>query len=390
MNHIWTVLLLAIFAVAITSGQFMGNPIECWMPANFPATHVAYAKSLCWVSNTYYIPLEDTIPTDIKTRQEAEITYYQWVPVILLFQAFLFKFPNLVWKMCNGYSGLNMDKICRMADSTMLNSPEDRTKEITNLARYLNKWLITQRNYHYNALIRVRERVSNIFCFCIGKKDGKFLTGFYLFIKLLYVLNIVGQFFLLNAFMANDYHIFGLELIRYLIGQGDWMPMPKFPRVTLCDFEIRQLSNLQKWTVQCVLPVNMFNEKIFIFLWFWFFLLAILAFFNLFLWFYYILFTTNKTKYVRKYLRINRELNTAFDKKLSQKFAEEYLRDDGIFVLRIIAKNSSDMVVTDLVYAMWKVFKETHCAKKRENAGMEDIEREKLNGSTHFYPNGCA
>ena len=41
------------------------------------------------------------------------------------------------------------------------------------------------------------------------------------------------------------------------------------------------------------------------------------------------------------------------DAKLSKKFTELYLRQDGIFVLKLVAKNSTELVVADIVSALW-------------------------------------
>jgi len=45
------------------------------------------------------------------------------------------------------------------------------------------------------------------------------------------------------------------------------------------------------------------------------------------------------------------------DRKLSHKFAQMYLRQDGVFVLKLVAKNSTDLVVADIVSALWDNYK---------------------------------
>ncbi|XP_060075771.1 innexin unc-9-like [Ylistrum balloti] len=366
MSHVYTVVVLVIFTVLVSSGQFFKDPIQCWHPAEFKDSMESYTKWNCWVKNTYYVPMSDIIPEDISSRQEAEITYYQWVPLILLFQAFLFKFPNMVWRIFNGGSGLNLDKVVRFAEKTQMVSPADRDDTINCLAKFMDKWLDSNKEHRWNVVVRTKHQISRFMCFFCNKRAGKYLTAMYLFVKVLYVANAIGQLFLLNAFMSTSYNFYGFEFLDNLNSDRPWRESPRFPRITLCDFQIRQLQNIQRFTVQCVLPINLFNEKVFIFIWFWLIFIAVLACINLFRWLYLIVFAKNKVDYVKKYLKINNELHTNFDKKMCTRFAENYLRDDGVFVLRLVAKNSTDIVVTDLVRDLWKIFKEKQSTKKNE------------------------
>ena len=120
----------------------------------------------------------------------------------------------------------------------------------------------------------------------------------------------------------------------------------------------------QDYTVQCVLPINLFNEKIFVFLWFWFVLVAIVTCFSFLGWTYRTMFRRNRVVVVKKYLKITDSLQNPSDKKLCKRFADQYLRDDGIFLLRIIEKNTNDILMTDLVNKMWSVYREKPNVRK--------------------------
>ncbi|XP_076108720.1 innexin unc-9-like [Mytilus galloprovincialis] len=363
-NHIWTVTLLGLFSIVITSGQYiLGNPIQCWTPAELKEQFILYTHSTCWISNTYYVPIYEEIPDDISERQEAEMTYYQWVPIILLFQAFLFKIPNITWRLLNGYSGIRMDKITTLAEDTVMSPPDDREKKIKLMAKYIDCWILTQQNYKHNLVVHLRHKISSICCFCFGKREGTFLTGYYLFIKFLYCVNVIGQFFLLNEFMAMDYNNFGFEIIQYYIKHGEWSESPRFPRVTLCDFIIRQITNQQRYTVQCVMPLNLLNEKIFVFQWFWLFILATLTCLNFVSWIYYVSSQENNFWYIKKHLKICKEIHSRNDLLLARLFTQEHLRDDGVFVLRVLEKNSSTFITSDLILNLWTIFRQRHYEK---------------------------
>ena len=56
------------------------------------------------------------------------------------------------------------------------------------------------------------------------------------------------------------------------------------------------------------------------------------------------------------------------DRQLSMMFVEKYLRRDGVFVLKLVAKNSTDLVVADIVAALWDNYK-----NKPMNGGRADV-----------------
>lgn len=140
-------------------------------------------------------------------------------------------------------------------------------------------------------------------CLCVASTlQGNYLTCTYLGVKLLYVINAVAQLFLLNLFLGTDYHMYGIHVITSLLeGNNAWAKSSQiFPRVTMCDFIVRRLATQHKHTVQCVLPINLFNEKIYLFLWFWFVFLAIVSFFSLTQWIRRIGGYTARVLYIRK------------------------------------------------------------------------------------------
>lgn len=72
------------------------------------------------------------------------------------------------------------------------------------------------------------------------------LTALYLLTKLLYGSNVILQLLLIHWFLDTKYQLFGIELIADLIRGKGWNESGVFPRVTLCDFEVRVLGNMQR------------------------------------------------------------------------------------------------------------------------------------------------
>ncbi|XP_070186260.1 innexin unc-9-like [Littorina saxatilis] len=360
MHHFATVAILAAFAGLVGMNQYVGDPIHCWVPAEFPDSHQDYTENLCWVSQMYYVPMDEPIPLRKGDRMLRDISFYRWVVVILLIQCLMFKFPNILWKELKGYSGINIHKIVNMAEEAAMTPPEEREKKVKDISIFIDRWLESYRVYKYNVFIRMREKVSGVLCFAFGKRHGTYLTGLYLFTKILYLVNVIGQFFLLTRFLGFDFYLYGFDILANLNNHGEFRDFDHFPRVVMCDIEIRQLQNLQTFSTQCVLAINLFIEKIFAIVWFWLFVLTIASIINVGHWIFNIFFQRSREHFIQKYLIMLGLDDKTRDRKLFKKFVSHYLRDDGVFLLRSVGNNSSDIILLDLVKTLWTNFKKVH------------------------------
>lgn len=105
----------------------------------------------------------------------------------------------------------------------------------------------------------------------------------YYFCEFLSFINVVAQMFLLDLIFEGEFMRYGLNVIDFTqaVNQESRIdPMIRiFPRVTKCKFHrYGPSAGLETIDALCLLPLNIINEKIYIFLWFWFVILAILTF----------------------------------------------------------------------------------------------------------------
>ncbi|XP_045180122.1 innexin unc-9-like isoform X1 [Mercenaria mercenaria] len=372
LNHLYTTIIFIIFTIVVSTKQYVGEPIHCWCPAEFTDAMVDYTNNVCWVSNTYFVHFDNDIPKYDYTKKETEIGYYQWVPMILLFQALLFKIPCILWRILTASAGVNLDKIVTLAAETQYISPEERERTIRHIVKYMDRWLENAREYRSGCFIRLRQTISKFCCIVCGKRYGNYLVTIYMFIKLLYMTNAVGQLFILNEFLGTNYNAYGFEVMGKLSRGEDFEESPRFPRVTMCDFSIRQLRNVQQYSVQCVLPINLFNEKIFMFIWFWLVAVSVLSTANFLIWAYIMIFRQHRIRYMKKFLRVNDCYKSELDKKMAVKFCEQYLRQDGIFVLRLVGKNANDVLVSELIVQLWHYYRNKPLFKHATNQISDD------------------
>lgn len=92
--------------------------------------------------------------------------------------------------------------------------------------------------------------------------------------EILNVFNVVLQFYITNLFLNGKFYDLGIHFITEdFIGEMDVLDTV-FPKMTKCNFyKYGPSGSIQKFDTLCVMALNVINEKVYVFLWFWFILL---------------------------------------------------------------------------------------------------------------------
>ncbi|MFH4980580.1 hypothetical protein AB6A40_007289 [Gnathostoma spinigerum] len=176
-----------------------------------------------------------------------------------------------------------------------------------------------------------------------------YVTCCYFGMKALFICNILLQLSILHFFLdlPNDNPpLWGFTLFLRLMKGNEWQDTGIFPRVTMCDFEIRELGNIHRWSVQCVLPLNMFNEKVYILLWFWLNVLLAVTVISALLWVFKITLDSNRKHFVKNMISTAWVMNhlppdTMEDDKIE--CLVENLGWDGVLVLHLLCANAGEL-----------------------------------------------
>ena len=355
-HHRYTVILLVVFAVVSTTHQLVGNPITCWAPKEFESGWIKYTNSLCWVQNTYFHPFEEEIPKEHEDRHE--IVYYQWIPFIFLGMGVFFYMPSVVWTSFNSKAGVDSDNILETAENfrrtDKLESKEKLLRLITN---QIDRFVGSTPKTVGGMVVKKGSSLARSLCCLCGRKFGNYLVILYICTKFLYIGNAFAQVFLLNKVLKTDYTIYGIEAIVYALEEREFLNHTIFPKVTMCDFNIRALGieNTRRYTVQCVLPINLYTEKMFVFLWFWIVMVMFLTTFDLIGWILKSAVSKDRYRFIENSLLVTERMNRSIkrEKSLCWRFVHDYLRLDGVFVLRLIASNTNKITSSEIIASIW-------------------------------------
>ncbi|KAL0840173.1 hypothetical protein ABMA28_015465 [Loxostege sticticalis] len=253
MHYRITSAILFLCCILVTANNLIGDPIACINDGAIPA-HVL--NTYCWITYTFTLPNSDSraiahpgLGNDYEEEKRIH-AYYQWVPFMLFFQGLLFYLPHWIWK--NWEEG----KVRMISDGmrgTVAAIADDKPNRQSRLVQYLMDTLHMHNAYSFG----------------------------YFFCEVLNFINVVGNIFFLDTFLGGAFLTYGTDVVKFSNRNQEERTDPMievFPRITKCTFhKFGASGTIQKHDALCVLALNILNEKIFIFLWFWFIILSVVS-----------------------------------------------------------------------------------------------------------------
>ncbi|OUC44120.1 Innexin [Trichinella nativa] len=375
--HYWlTSNVLIALSLLVSFKQFGGKPIECLVPKMFSSAWEQYAENFCWAQDTYFLPFDESVPKDITDRERLKISYYQWVPFFLLLEALCFRLPSIMWRYLADHSGIRIRDVINLAMDERNVRAEIKEQNIDALTKHILNALQFHRRLEQQQQQQRHVASPHRLCRLLNLPyTAAYVTSVYLLIKLLYVLNVAAQLLMLNRFLNTDtYQWYGFEaLADVLNGTTVDFHVGRRP----ATFQVRVMGNVQRYSVQCVLVINLFNEKIFTLLWFWYTVLFLITAASFAYWAYAILLPWPGRWFISRHLQLTDEPFNGNDKddvRRLRRFVNDYLKSDGVFLVRLITSRSSIVFGTELLGSLWRSFHEIDQQLRLNNAN-ERVEK---------------
>ncbi|PIO74149.1 Innexin [Teladorsagia circumcincta] len=288
LHYYYTTTFLLLTAVLISLKMFGGRPIECWLPAEYKSSWEDYTEMYCWARNTYFAPFEDTNLPEVQDRGKTMVSYYQWVPFYLVIVAFMFYSPCLLWRLLYDKSGIRLKDIMSFANDKSNVQPAARRANINGLAMHLSS--VFNHRFRFGSTHPYHHKILK---FLNLRFYEAYLTFLYLGIKLLFLINVLVQMFLLSRFLAtNSQGFYGYGILWDLVTGQDIPSSLAMVHSTGYDF-------VWKYYVVDILVVTI---------------------------------------------------------QPKEKFVRDFVKMDGVFVLRMITIHSGVLICTEVVDTMWDQF----------------------------------
>jgi len=269
LHYRGTFVVLLVCMMLVSARQFIGDPINCIADGVPGGTLDLY----CWIHSTFSVPSRwgkvseeygegnphevaknNPHPGIAPVEPGEEVVYhkyYQWVVFVLFLQAAMFHLPRIIWKHSEG--GLMKMLVGDLTNPVFLIQKDERLDRVMFIKKYFKE---------------------------SAKTHGGYAINFFL-CEILALVNVIGQMYLTDRFLGYEFTTYGWDVLSVTAGNPEERADPMnivFPKVTKCTFhKYGPSGTITTHDGLCILALNIINEKIYVFLWFWFVGVAIFS-----------------------------------------------------------------------------------------------------------------
>ena len=276
-----TTLIFLVSCALVTASTFIGDPIDC-VVTGVPA---GVMDTYCWIHSTF------TLPRRVRGISEGVVAhpgvgapdfdydegeggenitrhrYYQWVCFTLFFQACVSYLPRYLWL---AGEGKRMSSL--VPDALVYSVSDKRMPAFAVPAGAVSEDVVKDRVNHMAQYLAAHLR---------GGKDLRNYFWRFIACEILNVVVVLFQLWFTDNFLGGMFLGFAGTLAEAanLDPEDRFDPMALvFPKVAKCTFRrYGPTGTIERFDGLCVLPVNIINEKIYIFLWYWLVILAVVS-----------------------------------------------------------------------------------------------------------------
>ena len=260
-------ILIACTILACASTYF-GHPIQCMHQKKDLKDLV---NNYCWVLATFTIPAQltgvginmphpglgqTTDPNLLRITEDGDEirhAFYQFVCIVLFIQAAMFKIPQYIWR---SWEDGKIKMMVKELNNQSLDPELTKKKAESRLAS--ERYFVRTQGSHQS-----------------------YVRG-YVFCEMLNFVIVIVQIWFMNWFLGGQFLTYGIRYLEdlgtnHLPFEDRIDPIAKvFPKVTKCNFNNYGAGGgVENKDTLCLLAFNIINEKIYLFLWFWFAFLAV-------------------------------------------------------------------------------------------------------------------
>ncbi|CAH1127039.1 unnamed protein product [Ceutorhynchus assimilis] len=271
LHYRFTFFVFIISTILVCSRQYIGEHIHCIADQGVPERVM---NTYCFFTTTFTLIKDldakrldmENLPHPgvgnygINSKEEIKRhAYYQWVPFVLFGQGIMFYLTHILWKKLEGgrikylVDGLQLaafalqDKNIKVA-SNNIPTKQDKQDKIKTIRKAFIERIYISGSWSLNLM------------FC----------------ETLNLLNVILQIYIADMFLSNQFLHLGADVWREGL-ESSVDPLDEvFPKVTKCTFHKYGPSGSIQWhDAMCIMALNIINDKIYTFLWFWFVVLFI-------------------------------------------------------------------------------------------------------------------